>query len=304
MQVAKDLKRDSELMPEEKMSKHEGNIIATHDGLSVIACNECGYRHLDPLPDESEEDFFEDVKPEMIANQTKDLEWLRLVHADRYEMLEAHLGDLPKTILDVGCGAGWFLETGQQRGWECRGAEASAVAAKHARSIGVEVIRSHFDSNLSLACFGVVSMINVLEHIRNPRAMIRRARAALADNGLLLVVVPNDFNRFQIAAYRAFLIPKWWINASHINYFNHDSLISLLTNDGFDLISRTSSFPMEMFLLMGNNDYVTRPEIGKECHRQRRAFDVNVGEDIRREWQKAIANLDLGREAVVVARKR
>lgn len=48
----------------------------------------------------------------------------------------------------------------------------------------------------------------------------------------------------------------------HINYFNFESITRLLERNGFSIIEITSTFPLELFLLMGDN-YIGNNEIGK-----------------------------------------
>jgi len=56
--------------------------------------------------------------------------------------------------------------------------------------------------------------------------------------------------------------PYWIALPDHINYFNRKSLETLLKNTGWKVLHGESSFPMEMFLLMGD-DYIENPPVGK-----------------------------------------
>ena len=65
------------------------------------------------------------------------------------------------------------------------------------------------------------------------------------------------------------------------------------------------SFPMEMFLLMGDV-YVGNQELGKKCHNKRVEFEKVMRKQNKTEklmlFYEALAKLDLGRTSLVFAR--
>ncbi len=99
----------------------------------------------------------------------------------------------------------------------------------------------------------------------------------------------------------------WWVAPPHhLNYFNFDSLTRLLARSGFVAKARATSFPMEAFLMMGEN-YVNDPALGRACHNRRKKFDLAFEaaglKETRRGFYRALAELGIGREAVVIAVK-
>ena len=92
----------------------------------------------------------------------------------------------------------------------------------------------------------------------------------------------------------------------HLNYLNFTSLEDLLRRLDLEVVDTMTSFPMELFLLMGEN-YVGNDIVGKDCHARRKRFDLSLEKaglgDTRRKFYRALANAGLGREAVVIARK-
>jgi len=121
---------------------------------------------------------------------------------------------------------------------------------------------------------------------------------------VICVNVPNDFTPAQQSAVTALGLPQWWVAPPHhLNYFNFASLASLLERHGFDVNARTTSFPMEQFLLMGMN-YVADPQLGRACHKQRKAFDLALDNEARRAYYQALAAAGFGREAVVIGTKK
>lgn len=95
-------------------------------------------------------------------------------------------------ILDLGCGTGGNLAMLAQFG-EVLGAELDAQAAQLAHARGVApVVRGQLPDGLPLAPgrFQCVTMLDVLEHIDDDRAVLRAVYELLAPGGQLLVTVP------------------------------------------------------------------------------------------------------------------
>jgi hypothetical protein len=119
--------------------------------------------------------------------------------------------------------------------------------------------------------------------------------------------VPNDFSPLQAAAKSALGSGEWWVAPPHhLNYFDFDSLSALLARLGLKEAERTTIFPMEAFLLMGEN-YLDAPALGRACHGKRKAFDLALEaaglKATRRELYRSLAKLGIGREAVIIAVK-
>lgn len=57
-------------------------------------------------------------------------------------------------------------------------------------------------------------------------------------------------------------------NPDHINYFDFHGIEILLENLGFGIVLKTSDFPMELFLLMGE-DYIENYKVGIKCHQKK-----------------------------------
>ena len=72
----------------------------------------------------------------------------------------------------------------------------------------------------------------------------------------------------------------------------------------FEVKISEASFPLEMFLLFGEN-YVKDPATGKTCHKKRVAFEQNLRKQGKTKFLKVfyrtLANLNLGRQVAVYA---
>ena len=122
----------------------------------------------------------------------------------------------------------------------------------------------------------------MLEHIPNPVEFLSLVKNLLTNTGMIVIQVPNDFNELQLAAQKQLNKKPWWIAIpDHINYFNFRSLHALLERLGFKVIHSQGSFPMELFLLMGD-DYVGNPEVGSKCYQKRVRFEMSIPGELRR----------------------
>lgn len=295
-------------------TRHKGPVRDALDDFTVIDCEICGFAHVTPLPSEAdlaahyEKDYYARIKPDYLARAKADEPWAKLGFDDRLDILEANLPRDRRRLLDVGSGPGFFAAHARARGWAAEGIEPSAQACAHARGLDVPVTRGPFDDRAAeqLGSFDAVTLTNVLEHVPDPAAVLMRAHGCLAEHGLVCVTVPNDYNGFQ-ETLRANGAAPWWIAPPHhLNYFGFDSLSRLLSRVGFQEIQRTTSFPMEMFALMGEL-YMGNDALGRACHQSRVAFDTAFAKagqgEVRRQFYQALASAGFGREAVIVAQK-
>ena len=94
----------------------------------------------------------------------------------------------PGPILDVGCGDGALLEALVSRGRVAVGLEQGAQAT-HARLDVRAVEMVDFDERPGE--WAAVDFWHSLEHLREPRAALRRACSLLAPSGVVIIAIPN-----------------------------------------------------------------------------------------------------------------
>ena len=294
---------------------HYGPRLAAREKHDIIDCAHCGFKHAIPLPDAEamerayRQNYYAEEKPNFLAHAAEDQDWFALSQTDKLESLERLLPASRRRLLDIGCGPGFFLSTAKARGWEVHGIEPSAQAAAYARSLGVTVTEGFFgaQSARSLGHFDAITLTNMLEHVPDPLAIMTAAGELLAPGGALCIGVPNDFSPLQLAGRAAVNAGDWWVAPPHhLNYFDFDSLEALLRKQGLSPVERMTSFPMEAFLMMGEN-YTADQGLGRACHNKRKRFDMAFEaaglRETRRAFYRALAGAGLGREAVVIAVK-
>lgn len=105
-----------------------------------------------------------------------------------------------KRAIDVGCGAGLLAEPLARLGASVTGVDAAAenvaVAATHAAGQNLAIDYRHGDIADAafaepLGQFDLVTSMEVIEHVADPRAFLAALVARMADGGLMLLSTPN-----------------------------------------------------------------------------------------------------------------
>ncbi|MEO7654097.1 MAG: bifunctional 2-polyprenyl-6-hydroxyphenol methylase/3-demethylubiquinol 3-O-methyltransferase UbiG [Sphingomicrobium sp.] len=100
-----------------------------------------------------------------------------------------------KSALDVGCGAGLLAEPLARLGANVTAIDAAAelvaAARDHAAVQGLEIDYRHCAVEDLGGSFDLVTSLEVVEHVANPRSFVKALAARLAPGGLLIFSTPN-----------------------------------------------------------------------------------------------------------------
>ncbi len=105
------------------------------------------------------------------------------------------------SLLDVGCGFGFFLDMARADGWDVHGVDVSAPAVQHCRDqlALTNVDRMELrERHAGGRTFEAVTMWNLLEHVSNPFQTLASVYGLLRPGGTLVVRVPNVAPRDMI----------------------------------------------------------------------------------------------------------
>ncbi len=141
-------------------------------------------------------------------------------------------------VLDLGCASGGLLALLRARAGHLAGLELSATAARAAAEIGDDVVQGALeDPELPFAAdrFDLVVLADVLEHLADPLAALRRAAGWCRPGGAILVSVPNVAHwsaRLALARGRWPQEDSGTFDAGHLRWFTRDTLAALLADAG------------------------------------------------------------------------
>lgn len=140
------------------------------------------------------------------------------------------------TLLDVGCGHGFFLEQALLLGMQARGIEVSPQAVRYARGeLQLEVREMPLDELPADERYDIITLWGVLEHVPQPLRTMEQVRAHLKSGGMTWVMTPNTnaLERFlKGTQYFNFL------NQSHLTHFHARTLRALLERASFTDVRR------------------------------------------------------------------
>jgi len=139
------------------------------------------------------------------------------------------------SLLDVGCSTGAILKASGEAGWRSLGIDLNSAAVQIARARGLEVVEGHFPKDLppDAGPFGVITMLDVLEHAEEPVNFLVAVTRNLAHNGILGVQVPN----FDSLLLRIEGTKNNNICHGHWSYFTRESLSKVAAKAGLEVLS-------------------------------------------------------------------
>lgn len=204
---------------------------------TISQCEGCGV--LRTLPEMSQSELADCYPSEYWGGTHQPPEsWIKSSQSDKTGFLRSCRISGGR-ILDVGCGAGFFLRALNGNRWDRFGVEIGSEASEQAaRSLGVHNVRSGtlVEAGFDDAFFDVVTFWSALEHTNEPRANLIEARRILKPDGTLVVQVPNA------ASYQARWFKGAWFSLDaprHRYHFNAEGLDRLFSQTGFETYRRT-----------------------------------------------------------------
>lgn len=149
--------------------------------------------------------------------------------------------DPARRILDVGCGAGMLGRTLLDRGaLEIYGVEANEHAAARAKRVLTDVICGDAENiDIPWRNLDCIVCADVLEHLRDPWAMLRRLKPLLAPQGVLIASIPNLAHGrviFQIITDRFDYQDEGILDRTHLRFFTKHTIRHLFSTTGYRII--------------------------------------------------------------------
>jgi 2-polyprenyl-3-methyl-5-hydroxy-6-metoxy-1,4-benzoquinol methylase len=208
--------------------------LSLHD--DILICDPCGLaRSVPTIETEELAALYGAVEdPDYLVSE----EERRASFRDALEEIERYLPERKGSLLEIGSAVGLFLEEARDQGWEVTGIEPSRWASERARSRGLDVFTGTLESYQPNGnkTFDAVVLWDVLEHLPDPVAALRRIGRLVRPEGLVALTTVN------IGGLGARLFRKrWpWLMRMHLHYFTPQSLRALVKREGFEPLHITT----------------------------------------------------------------
>jgi ubiquinone/menaquinone biosynthesis C-methylase UbiE len=205
----------------------------------IVRCRRCGLSFIKNIPTEEElaglydHAFFED-------GQKSPGQGMKLddnpTYANAKKRIDAikQMGPPKGRLLDVGCGTGVFLKAASPF-YECSGLDVSGYATEVAvENLGVDAKKGTIlDFSFEPNSIDIITMWDVIEHVRDPDSYIRKISDIIAPGGLLVLSTGNVESlmfRIQRSNWHLLIPPQ------HLFYFNKSSITFLLGKYEFNVV--------------------------------------------------------------------
>jgi SAM-dependent methyltransferase len=160
--------------------------IERKSGHEIRRCRECRSLYVSAIPESVADDYAG-------YYHEGNLEVPEIVHRRLAEIVGGFAGfRQTNRWLDVGCGAGVLLQAAAAAGWEAHGTEVAPEAVERLRARGFTVMAGELeDLTLPADAYDVISVVEVLEHVADAAALMRRVAVLLRPGGVAFITTPH-----------------------------------------------------------------------------------------------------------------
>lgn len=158
-----------------------------------------------------------------------------------------------KSLLEVGCAEGWFLEEARRHEMNVSAIEPSAPHAEMASANGFKVISGFFPADLSAdVSYDFIVFNDVFEHLPDPISAIKFCADHLRPGGVLVLNLPSNRGIIYRAGTLLARLGKlstlerlWQKNfpSPHLSYFNPATLTRFVTKQ--TSLRHVNTFPLD-----------------------------------------------------------
>ncbi|MBI1387848.1 MAG: methyltransferase domain-containing protein [bacterium] len=226
----------------------------TNTGWTRVRCSHCGMIAVSPMPsqdeilkiytrdDRGEQSVVRGYRDQLLDVLNASLETCRQIPAYievtdwgadfDWRAFEERLGE-DKCCVDVGCSAGRTVAIFSRFGWNAEGVDFDQEAVAFAQAHGVNARVGSIDDLIKQGPrYHLVTLVDVIEHVSDPRRFLRKAYDLLLPGGLLYIKTPAADSLPHL-----FVGDRWLESVEHLLFFSRRTLIALALMEGFDVVS-------------------------------------------------------------------
>lgn len=209
--------------------------VPAFDGTNIFTILKCSNCHLvfanvkkSDLDNSYEEDYYSTAYPDYESDEK--------FHKKNNKMALKEIEQFfkPGKLVEIGSSFGFFLKVAESNGWNCSGFEISKYSSKVAREkYKVDVKNSDFLSEKMSRDNDMLVMLDTIEHLLDPSAVIKKASEVLKPGGGIYIPTGDINSLFARLCGR-----KWRLMTPplHIYFYTPETITKLLNKHGFTVL--------------------------------------------------------------------
>lgn len=202
--------------------------------INFAECKKCGFIFVYPTPSiETQQEYYDKEYKSGLYKLASDTENLRKkLNQRRFSEISKYI---PKgNLLDIGCGAGFFLDVAAEKGLSAYGVELSTEASNKTKLRHRNVFNGSLEhARYPDSFFDVVTIFDLIEHVLNPDITIREIHRIVKPGGFVVFTTPD------ISSWHAKIMGKYWYQINphqHLFYFSPSTIKRILEKNGFTVL--------------------------------------------------------------------
>ncbi|MGY6561434.1 MAG: class I SAM-dependent methyltransferase [Luteibaculaceae bacterium] len=206
----------------------------------IMSCSSCGLHFTNPRPAEGDISLYYDSKNYISHTDSADgfinslyKKVREYTTKKKIDLITALNHGKKGSLLDIGCGSGFFIERAMHSGWNVLGVEPDEKARVYVQSKNIPVKPIDALPHLRPDSFEVITLWHVLEHTHNPNEILKLCRKMLRPGGCLIVAVPNRLSydaQFYKSEWAAFDVPR------HLYHFSKKNIFQLAEKNNLKVV--------------------------------------------------------------------
>lgn len=265
---------------------------------SVVQCLNCGLIYVaNPMNSEETKEYYEH---EYYTGYNRSAVTSCYGQGESFRIKEAKnrlstLGHV-NSLLDVGCGMGFFVKTASEIGITAIGIDISQNAVTYGQSQGLDLRQGDllYSQDFKNDSFDLITFWASIEHLYHPKETLQKAHQLLKPNGVIVIETGN------FDSYFAKIFKNKWrlVTIDHNFYFSSQTLDNLLRTTGFETFRTDNDGFMESIITqLGFRDVILNKFVQSSNNSKER------GSSLKEKVNSVASKLSLGDVMIKYARK-
>lgn len=217
--------------------------------ISIALCEGCGLTFVNPMFEDSDKATLQPNVRLLHRSRSAELDDAKALgrsraRAQRWEYAIHHWLKPKSRVLEIGAGDGALVELLLEHGHTPVALDPDADSCRYIHDrFGIKTIASRVEeADIDAEGeFDAVFMLNLIEHLEDPAAVLRELRRFLKQDGIVGIETPNIL-RTKVGPKRMYSFP-------HNYYFSPTSLLNMAVQQGYAPV-QSREFPLDMFHLI------------------------------------------------------